>query len=583
MSEWKLEKVHLKAKVEEMLDELKIYINTLDDIKKDMILRSSEDSINAEYVLFLIEKYECILYKSEEIEQFINLHYSKDIFDTEIQKFKNTIKEYTTRVLLFNGNLKLVLKNYKYNECSHMQNELSLKKYNYFIKKIQKSSEQQLSPEVEELFNSMKISCSNSFVELYNKLTCKYEFDMEVDNRNTKVSLGEIITYVRSEDREIRNKAHKSFLKRYKEDSLIIETIYNSIVKNYKIECNLRGFESPISMRNHSNEVNDEIVKNAIEIINENVSIAHRYFDWKANYTNHPLSQLDLSNQIEKFNEEYTFSDAKEIVLNAYYKLDDKIGALAETFFSENRIDSKISVGKRSGAFCLSNVPDAKPHILINYNNSLNDVLTLAHELGHGVHRTLSSLQNYFNYTPSLLISETVAVFSEMLIFDELLKNYSIEKQKLLLSNKIQNYVLPIFNTNAITMFEIKAHDLINKNCFGSFNELCDIYENEQRKLYGGYVELHGNSSAGWCSYPHIYKEPFYMYSYSFANIIALSIYNKYLLEGKNFSEKFIDFLTKGCSNSPEQLFKEFGINFEEKEFWQQAFDYISNNILTKL
>ena len=203
--------------------------------------------------------------------------------------------------------------------------------------------------------------------------------------------------------------------------------------------------------------------------------------------------------------------------------------------------------------------------------------MTLAHELGHGLHGTLSQKQTFINYHTPLTMAELASVFGEFLVFDKLKNNLSGKQKKYFIASKLEDTFATMFRQNMFVRFELQAHDLINKNGTANFEELSTLYENELKIMFGNSVEITPEYRFEWSSIPHIFHTPFYVYAYNYANCLVIGLYQKYLEEGKSFVPKYLELLESGGKDKPERLLEKIGININDEKFWQGAFEFLRN------
>jgi len=266
-------------------------------------------------------------------------------------------------------------------------------------------------------------------------------------------------------------------------------------------------------------------------------------------------------------------------VLDAYSRFDKEFGSIVGTFFKERRIDSEIKPGKRAGAFCSYYFPDGKPFILLNFDGNIREIMTLAHELGHGIHGTLSSKQTFLNYSTPLTMAEIASVFGEMIVFDKLMGELDPKNQMLFLARTIEDMFATTFRQNMFARFEVASHQRIMAEGFVPWEDLCGLYKVELEKMFLSSLTIPEEYHAEWSSIPHIYGVPYYVYAYNFANLLVLSLYGKYLEEGKRFIPKYKTLLSSGGNDRPEKLLSPLGIDLTSDTFWQKGFDIIKGYI----
>jgi oligoendopeptidase F len=302
--------------------------------------------------------------------------------------------------------------------------------------------------------------------------------------------------------------------------------------------------------------------------------LAHDYFRLKAKLLE--LPRLALYDQYAPAGKEvrpFPYSQAQHAILAAFEAFDPTFRELAAEFFAKNWIDAEIRKGKRGGAFCASPSPQLHPYILCNYDDNLRDVMTVAHELGHGLHGCLSRKQNYFNYDTPLTTAETASVFAEMLVFDHLLaRQTDPQAQVALLAGKIEDIFATVFRQNVLTRFEEMAFTARKAKRLTP-EMLGNLWLEANGKYYGDAVDMPEGYRWGWSYIPHFIHSRFYCYSYVFGQLLVLALYRMYKDEGKSFVPKYLNLLESGGSDTPEALLKPLGVDIHDAEFWQKGFE----------
>jgi oligoendopeptidase F len=345
----------------------------------------------------------------------------------------------------------------------------------------------------------------------------------------------------------------------------------------------LRHYPDPMLERHLANEIDAQAVDLMMAVTEANYGIAHDYFQLKARLLG--LSKIALFDQyapVGKALPELSFARAREIILDAFGAFTPAFRAIADEFFAKRWIDAEIRKGKRGGAFCASPSPQLHPYILCNYTDDLRDVMTVAHELGHGLHGYLSRSQSFLNYDTTLTTAETASVFAEMLVFDSLLEHESApEVQLALLAGKLEDTFATVYRQNVLTRFEqtVFAGGRAARLTPAAIG---DLWIGANRKYYGAAVEIDEGYRWGWSYIPHFIHSRFYCYSYVFGELLSLSLYRMYREQGKDFIPKYIALLEAGGSASPGELLKPLGVNVRDAAFWQKGFQEIQG-LVTRL
>ncbi len=528
------------------------------------------ESIDKPTLEKLFKEIEKVLWKSLLPLQYASLLFSKNMQDVEAQKLYGILqKNYS----LVDENISVVKARLSSLPVEKLEEFKSLENYSHVVERIIDEKEHTLPEEAEKALSALSISRRDAAADTYEKLVSSYVF--EIDGKELT---GEEVRSLRyQKNGNLRKRAMRVFFERYRKDSLVIENLYNTVVKDWDTEARLRNYDSPISMRNSKNEVDDEIVQKLIDITTENYYIVEEYYNWKSRFLGEELTPADVYAPIGDVDRKYSFEDAKRIVLEAYYRFSSEAGKIVESFFKENRIDAFPSLGKTGGAFCSYNVPNGKPFVLLNFTSKIRDVMTMAHELGHGLHGTLSSKQTLLNYHTPLTMAEVASVFGEFLVFDKLKKELSGDERRAFVASKLEDIFSTMFRQNMFVRFEIRAHDLVSKDGFASFDDLSRIYSEELSKMFGKSVRITKEYHDEWSSIPHFFFAPFYVYAYNFANALVIALYKRYLEEGKRFVPKYLKLLESGGKDYPERLLRDFGVDMKDDSFWEESFEFLES------
>lgn len=455
-----------------------------------------------------------------------------------------------------------------------------LSEYSYYLRRIKEKAKYHLSEKEEQVINLKNLSGVIAFKKLYSEFTSSFEFEIEIDGHLKKVNGAELRALRQHEDRGLRNRAMKMFFDHYEKNSLIISSIYNSVVKNFATEKELRGYKSAISVRNVGNDLSDESVEALHQATNESYALVQRYYKLKAKLLGIPdMTLSDIYAPMPDVTKPCSYPEAKKIVLDAFAEFDKDFFEMAEVMFDESRIDAPVAPTKRGGAFCSSSTPEMKPYVLLNFLGKQRDVATMAHELGHAIHFMYSGKQNIFNFHAILPLAETASVFCEMVVTDYLLKNETDRDVKIsIITRKLEDIFATSHRQNMFSNFEKRAHAKIAEG-LQSPADLCNMYREELERMFGDSVKITDEYQWEWSSIPHIYSVPFYVYAYNFANLLVMSLYGQYKEEGESFKKKFKAILEAGCSLSPTEIAAIAGIDINDAAFWAKSFKVVEGLI----
>jgi oligoendopeptidase F len=366
----------------------------------------------------------------------------------------------------------------------------------------------------------------------------------------------------------------------YEADAPILGQIYQSLVRDWRNEnVNLRKFKSPIAVRNLVNDLPDEVIETLLEVTRNNTSHFQRFFRLKAKLLGmEKLRRYDVYAPVEKSEKKFGYGEAVEIVLDSFNDFHPKFAGLAKQIFDTSHVDSEIRKGKMSGAFCATITPDLNPWVLLNYQGKADDVATMAHELGHGIHALMAQEHTAFTQHACLPLAETASTFGEMMLIDKLLAHESDEAvRRDLLFRQMDDAFATILRQNYFAMFEKTAHEMVAQGA--QVNELADAYLENLKSEFGDSVSLPEEFRWEWIMIPHIYGVPFYVYAYAFGQLLVFSLYKQFKAEGEAFKPRYMDILAAGGSIAPITLLKNAGMNVTTAEFWQGGYDMIGEMV----
>ena len=454
-----------------------------------------------------------------------------------------------------------------------------IKAYQYWLKRLRKFKNYQLSEPEEEILLEKSITSGNAWVRLYEEHSSRLKYTVDGKEYND----AELSKLLLDKDATTRLKAGKEMNRVLHENGHLMTFIYNMVMKDKAIEDNKRGFKTPVSERNLSEDVSDESVEVLAQTVKKHYKdIAHRFYKLKAkwlgvekiNYWDRN-APLPFSNDIN-----YSWDEAVKIVLNAYKEFSPKLYNIAKDFFEHNWIDVPPRDGKRSGAFCSGPLATEHPYLMLNFAGKQNDVLTLAHELGHGCHHQLRLKNGELNEHSRMTSEEVASVFGEMIVFQSMLKSLSDDKAKLcLIASKVGDMINTAIRQIAFHFFELRAHTE-RQNGELSEERLSQIWVEEMQASLGDYVVIDADSSQIWSMVGHFFFLPFYVYAYSYADCFVNSLYQVNLAGTvENFADKYLDMLSMTALEDYDKLLKPFGLNPNSAAFWEYGLSLISSYI----
>ena len=519
-----------------------------------------------------LEEYEKIEEIIQKIQSFAYLTYCTDQLLDKIKKFYQEVEEKISNVeknLIFYG--------IELNKLSSKKLEFfSNSKYDSWIQNHKKFKKFQKTEDNEKLLMEKSITSTSAWIKFFDQSMARLKFKY-----NQKyITETEILNLLSAIDSKVRKKAAKVFGETLKENIFNFSFILNTISKDLDIDKNIRGFEFSESSRHLSNQIEKSDVDSLVQTATNNYSeISHRYYKYKAKFfgskkLNYWDRNAPYPNQKES---KISWNEAKNIVVNAYSEFDDRFGRIANLFFEKSWIHAKVKKGKTSGAFSHPTVPNCHPCILLNYQGKIRDVMTLAHELGHGIHQYLANKNGILLANTPLTLAETASVFGEMLTFKSLLnKSKTKDKKIFLLRSKIEDMLNTVFRQIAFFKFERGVH---SKRASGELTEqeISEIWMDTQKESLGSAIKFGDNYKYFWAYIPHFIHSPFYVYAYAFGDCLVNSLYKKYEDGEDNFKEKYYKLLEAGGSIHYQNHLTKFKLNPKRQDFWQLGMNLIKN------
>jgi len=555
---------------EKALDNARSHLENIGKFVDDL-----EQTTDVEKLVELLRNIEDEMDEFGKSVQYAWMRYSTSTDDPQAQKLFGALQGIETQLGEFEARLFVYLSSLSDSKLNDMiAKDLN---YSHFISRVIDNRKHLLSKEAEQVLAATSVSRREAISKIHSRIESSYAFEIEIDGELKTLNSEQMRALRRSTNSELRKRAMKMYLERFKEDSIIMTEVYNLIVKDYTAESKLRRYPRPISMRNFANEVTDESVDRLIEVTNSSVDVVKDYYVWKSKLLNEKLTSADIYAPITKNVRKFSLEEARDIVLNAYYSFDERAGKIVESFFDDSRIDLYPKKGKTSGAYCIYSTTKLPPYVFTNFSGDMNSVMTLAHELGHGLHGSLASKQTYFNHSTPLTLAELASVFGEFLVFDNLKNKLSGEEKKALIATKIEDTFSTTFRQNTFAQFELRAFDLVEKSGYASWDELSEIYYEQLKQMFGESIEIPEWYKNEWAMVSHFYETPFYVYAYNFAHCLVIALYQKYLEDGKNFVPKYIELLESGGKYPPKELLGKMGIDIEGEGFWEKAFTFIGS------
>jgi oligoendopeptidase F len=512
------------------------------------------------------------------IGAFGGLWYTEDTQNQAAQNFQAQVDQFNAgienRVLFFS----LWWKALEDDVAAQLMREAG--DYTYWLEEMRHFKPHTLSEPEEKIINIKDVTGFNAINTLYDTITNRYTYKISVDGEEKELTRGELMVYVKHHDPDLRAAAYQELYRVYADDGAILGMMYQNLARDWRNEnIDLRHFPSPISVKNLQNDIPDEVVDTLLEVSRRNTTVFQRFFKMKARWLGvERLRRYDVYAPVVRSDKTYEHPEVVEMVLDSLAEFHPKLATLAQRVLDENHLDSEVRQGKMSGAFCASVQPGLTPWVLTNFQGKPYDFTTLAHELGHAIHSMLAEEHTQFTFHASLPLAETASTFAEMILVDRLLEQESDEDvRKDLLFSQVDDAYATIMRQIYFALFERQAHDMTHEGA--TVDELSDAYMENLKDQFGDAVELSDEFRWEWVSIPHIYNYPFYVYAYAFGQLLVLSLYQQYQVEGESFKPRLMKILSAGGSNAPARILDEAGIDIRKAEFWQGGYDVLSQMI----
>lgn len=528
--------------------------------------------------LEMVQRHEKIEGIAGRIMSFAGLRYYQLTTDSSRTKFLSDMQEkitqYTTPLVFFTLELNRVADD-DYNALFKTSDELA--RYKPAFDRVRAMKPYQLSDEMEKFLHDMGV-VGDAWERLFDETIAGLTFDIDGEELNIEATLN-LLT---EQDRDQREKAAHELARVFGENIRTFARVHNTQAKEKEIMDRWRGMPTPQTGRHLSNDVEPEVVealRNAVVAAYPRLS--HRYYELKRKWLGLDVMQVwDRNAPLPMESTRIVgWDEARDMVMSAYGSFDPRMADLAEPFFTKGWIDAGVKPGKAPGAFAHPTVTDVHPYVMLNYLGKPRDVMTLAHELGHGVHQVLAGDQGEMLSSTPLTLAETASVFGEMLTFRQMLAGAKDQaERKVLLAGKVEDMINTVIRQTAFYEFELRLHA---KRRDGELSpeEIGQVWLDVQRESLGPVFELGDDYACYWSYIGHFVHVPFYVYAYAFGDCLVNALYQTYLQQPDGFAEKYLEMLSAGGSLHHSELLKPFGLNAADPAFWGRGLSLIEGFI----
>lgn len=542
----------------------------------------ADAGLQANVLLDALKRIERIFEETEKPVSYASLLFAADTSDPKNGAFLQAQMEKASEIRVKLMFFELELQVAPEETIQRLLQDPALENYRHFIKVARLYSPYRLSEPEEVLLEETANTGVRAWVRLFEEVTSNHVYRVRRPGSDVEEELTheEVMNLLRDPDRSVRQAGADSLTQGMHELQRVICFIYNNLLQDKKVGDRLRKHPYPEHSRHLANELEQQTVELVVGLCKERASQVERYYELKR-----PLLGLDQLTHIDRYaplfeaKERIEFDRAREIVLGSFGEFSDEMRARAAEFFERRWIDAEPRHGKTGGAFCAYNTTDTHPVVLMSYLGRMRDVGTLAHELGHGVHGSLSRSQSFFNLSGTLPMAELASIFGEQLVFERLTSGASERDQLALYADKIESTFASVFRQAAMYRFEQRCHLERRESGELTPERFGEVWQDELQAMFGKGLTLGDQHRLWWMYVAHFFFAPFYVYAYAFGELLSLSLFQRARAEGPGFARQYIELLRLGGSRSPQELMALVGVDLNDRSFWLGGFEVVEKMI----
>jgi len=570
---WNLDDLYPGPESEELIADLDWARGKVERFQADYQGKLAD--LDGEALAGAVAAFEAISERLDRIMSYAQLLHAGDVSDTEIGRFYQTTQErvtnISTAVLFFTLELNRLEDDVLAAQLEHPE----AARYGPWVRDVRVFRPHQLSDDLEKILHEKSVAGRAAWVRLFDQTMADMRFQVDGEEK----TLDETLNLLTSSDGKVRKAAAKALGQGLDDNMRVLTLVTNTLAKDKEIEDQWRQYADPASSRNLVNQVEDDVVEALVSAVQGSFeNLSHRYYRLKAQWFDvDALDYWDRNAPLpDDSDRHYSWDEAREMVLSAYGGFAPEMATIAGRFFDERWIDVPPRTGKASGAFSHPTVPSAHPYVLVNYHGKARDVMTLAHELGHGVHQVLAADQGALMADTPLTLAETASVFGEMLTFRAMLAGEDDPaRRRILLAGKVEDMINTVVRQIAFHGFERRVH-AERPDGELSAERLGDIWMDVQAESLGPAIRLDDDYRSYWAYIPHFIHSPFYVYAYAFGDCLVNSLYGVFADGSEGFQDKYFDMLRAGGTLRHKELLAPFGLDASDPEFWKRGLSVIS-------
>ena len=586
LPEWSLQDLYEGFDAKDMTADQDFVRQEAQDLAQKWKSRLHEAS--AKDLADIISRYEVICEKLGRMTSFTDLAFAADMSEAETGRQAGVMREIESEISAQLVFVELELATLDDDLMAQHLSDPALAYWAPWIRIVRAFRPHQLSEDMETMLLERQPAGRLAWIRLFDETAASLKFPID----GAMVGEAEILDMMTDPDPEVRQKAGLSRSQVLADNSRLMTLIFNTIAKDKSVDDKWRQFDRPVSSRNLANDVEDEVVDALAEAVTTRMpDLTHRYYAIKARWMGKDqLPWWDRNAPVPgEDNRKFSWDEAKDLILSAFEEFDPSMAEIAGWFFDRGWIDAPTRDGKASGAFSHPTVPSAHPYILMNYSGNTRDVMTLAHELGHGIHQVLAAPKGHLMCSTPLTLAETASVFGEMLVFRKLLSiTEDPVQRRALLAGKIEDMLNTVVRQIGFHNFEVKFHDA-RKNGELTPDQIADLWMETQADALGSAIKIDDSYRPIWGFIPHFIHVPFYVYAYAFGDCLVNALWQVYAKSDQNpsgqaeektqFVNQYLNLLRAGGTQRHDVALAPFGLNARDKDFWNLGLDMIAGMI----
>jgi len=528
--------------------------------------------LDAVHLADAVDEMQSIQEHVEKAQTFAFLNFAVDTADPERGAFLQRVEEEATKVATNVLFFELEWAAIPDEQADELLADPALEEWRHFLKGVRRFRPHLLTEPEEKIVTEKSVTGRSAWVRLFTQVTDSITVDMDGE----QATLEQALANLHGPDRETRQRAGRAVTTALQPGLPVRTYILNTILADHALDDRLRHYSSWIAARNLGNEISDKTVQALVNAVTSRYDIPARWYRLKGRLLGiDDLNEHDRYAPLTPDEAEVSWDEARHIVLDAYRSFSPEMADIAAGFF-DGYIDAPPQPGKQGGAFAHPAVPSAHPYVMLNYTNRRRDVMTLAHELGHGVHQVLANRLGLFNASTPLTLAETASIFGETVTFGRILSEEHDPKARLaLLGGRIEDIAASIFRQIAMNRFEDAVHNARREEGELSSDQIADHWVRTQRDMFGDSLTITDEYRSWWSYIPHFIHTPGYVYAYAFGNLLALAVYARYEKEGDSFVPSYLKLLAAGGSDTPDELGRLVGVDLSDPNFWSAGLQVV--------